>query len=79
MVYVQQITTRKKPFDVIYLSIQNVAISLVAMRNKKNKKITEHQLDFIKCNKTLEFYLQFRTECLDTIEYNQQSPPLKKL
>jgi len=45
------------------LTKDNYSSFLSQMRSSLNKRITEHQLNLIKCNKKLKFYSQFRTDC----------------
>ena len=45
------------------LTKNNHSSFLSQIRSSLNKRIIQHQLNLIKCNKKLKFYSQFRTDC----------------
>ena len=48
------------------------------IRSSLSKKISEHQLNLIKCNKKLTFYSQFRTDCHKADFLNTINNPIHK-
>ena len=51
---------------------------LSQIRSSLSKKISEHQLNLIKCNKKLTFYSQFRTDCHKADFLNTINNPIHK-
>ena len=60
------------------LAKNNYSSFLSQIRSSLNKRITEHQLNLIKCNKKLKFYSQFRTDCHKADCFNSINNPLHK-
>ena len=51
---------------------------LSQIRSSSSKNISEHQLNLIKCNKKLTFYLQLRTDCHKADSLNTINNPIHK-
>ena len=60
------------------LTKNNHSSFLSQIRSSLNKRITQHQLNLIKCNKKLKFYSQFRTDCHKADCLNPINNPLHK-
>ena len=60
------------------LAKNNYSSFLSQIRSSLNKRITEHQLNLIKCNKKLKFYSQFRTDCHKADCLNSINNPFHK-
>ena len=60
------------------LTKNNYSSFLSQIRSSLNKRITEHQLNLIKCNKKPKFYSQFRTDCHKANCLNPINNPLQR-
>ena len=60
------------------LTKNNYSSFLSQIRSSLNNRITEHQLNLIKCNMKLKFYSQFRTDCHKAGCLNPINKPLHK-